>query len=243
MKGFFDRQQLKSSKSVIRLSCTSCGLYRGVITPKMQPSGDGFRGILVCGEAPGSEEDRIGKQWQGKAGRELKKAFRKFGLSLFEDAWVTNSVNCRPPSNRDPLKHELNCCRQVILEPAMDKFRPKLVLLFGGSAVHSFVGTSWGSSDVNKIGRWRGWVIPDRNAKAWLCPMYHPSFILRRDSEEVRTVWYRDLERALSYVDTPFPVSEDERKRIRIVKSESDVETILGRIRQWGGREVDLFRL
>ena len=198
----------------------------------MPPSGEGLKGILVCGEAPGADEDRLGKQWQGPAGRLLRKTLAEFGVSLFGDTWVTNAVNCRPPGNRKPSPHELECCQQVILESAVEQLQPTLVLLLGQSAVSSFIGPSWRRGDLGQISRWRGWVIPDRRMNAWLCPTYHPSFILReQDSEEVQTIWRQDLKRALSHVGSSLPDFSDEEDQVTILTSESDVETILRKVR------------
>ena len=228
--GFFSREELKGTGGGPRLSCLSCGLYREALSPKMPPSGEGREDILVCGEAPGKEEDKVGKQWQGRAGRLLQRAFRDSGLSLFRDAWVTNAVNCRPPGNRTPKDHELNCCRKVILKPALEDLRPRLVLLLGLPATVSFLVPHWGEKEFGKIGRWRGWAIPDYERGAWLCPTYHPSFILRADTEEVRTVWDQDMDAIFSYVDKPLPPRVDD--QVTILRSESDVDTVLRRVRR-----------
>jgi len=38
-------------------NCKSCGLYKNCNSPKMKPSGEGLKGILIVGEAPGKVED------------------------------------------------------------------------------------------------------------------------------------------------------------------------------------------
>ncbi len=237
VKGFFDKAELQDSDAAVRgrrLSCFSCGLYKGPLSPKMPPYGKGKKKIMVVGEGPGFEEDKKGKQWQGKTGRMLQKSFVRFDFSLFDDSTTLNAVNCRPPENRDPTRHELACCRHVIVNPAWFDRRPHVIMLFGKASIESVIGQSW-SKDLGKVGRWRGWVIPDRRFKAWLCPMNHPSYILREDREEVWSVWYEDLERAFSALNEPLPKylgEEDEKSSIVILESDADIEVVLNRIRK-----------
>ena len=59
-EGFFTRKETESKTrpNGKTLSCTSCGLYKRVISPKMQPFGNFKKGIMNIGEAPGEIEDR-----------------------------------------------------------------------------------------------------------------------------------------------------------------------------------------
>src|SRR3954468_9557049 len=83
-------------------TCISCGLYKDVLSPRMQPFGNFKREIMIVGEGPGKNEDRRGKPWQGRAGGVIKDALEDLGINLFEDCVSLNSVNCRPPDNRAP---------------------------------------------------------------------------------------------------------------------------------------------
>ena len=103
MRGFFDKQQLektpyKSEKGT--LSCVSCGLYKYVESPRMKPYGKFKKGIMVIGEAPGQEDDKKGKLWQGMTGKFLQRKYRQLGIDLFEDCVSLNAVNCRPVDDK-----------------------------------------------------------------------------------------------------------------------------------------------
>lgn len=190
------------------ISCEKCGLYKNCQNPKIKVCGNGNKGILNIGEAPGEEEDKIGKPWQGRAGRFLKRMYRKFGIDLFEDCWNINSVNCRPidreGKNRKPTQLEINCCRERVLKVIEEK-KPKLIILLGGVAVDCLISYRF-SHGNGSITKWRGCVIPDRDFKAWVCPVFHPSYLIRQTSSEVAmTVWKQDLERAFSCLNKPFP--------------------------------------
>ncbi len=230
MNGFFSKEQVqggvptRSRKGV--LSCASCGLYKYVLSPRMEPFGDFRRQIMVIGEAPGEEEDKKGRPWQGKMGTALRRKLKQLGVDLFEDCVSLNSVHCRPVDNRGnnraPTDREVSCCRRRVLE-AVEKYKPKVILLMGGMAVESLLGHRW-RKDIGGITRWRGWTIPDRHYKAWVCPTFHPSFVERQEEGEVEVIWTRDLKQALAKVEEPLPNYPNEEDCVVVT---DDIEGVL----------------
>ena len=213
--GFFnlDQTQSKSRPDGKVYSCASCGLYQNCLSPKMKPHGKGRKRILTLGEGPGETEDARGKQWQGKVGRKLSRVLKSLGVDLFEDCWSINAVNCRPPKNRTPTNYEISCCRSSILALIKEK-KPHMIIALGNSAVESIIGHSW-KQNIGGISKWRGWTIPDREIGAWICPVFHPSFVVRQSGfPEVETIWLQDLKNALMCLDKPFPKHRDERKGV-----------------------------
>jgi len=206
MEGFFNKsetQDLINTKGR-SLSCFSCGLARGTITPKMKPYGKFKKNIMIIGEAPGEYEDRKGKPWQGKAGQFLKCTLAKYGINLFEDCVSLNAVNCRPPDNTTPQAHEINCCREIKVSKAIAKYNPDIIILLGSVALNSLIGHRWQKS-LGSISKWRGWKIPDRDFKAWICPTFHPSYVARAERREVTTVWEQDLKSIVELINVPRP--------------------------------------
>jgi DNA polymerase len=209
MSGFFSKKETQSLKRPDgkTLSCHSCGLYKKVLSPRMQPYGNFKKGILNIGEAPGETEDRRGKQWQGKAGKVLKNKYAKLGIDLFDDCLNINAVNCRPTKdggNRTPTQYEIDCCRSSILS-IIHQYKPKVIVLFGNVPLISIIGNRWKGS-LDGINKWRGFTIPDQELKAWICPTLHPSYIMRSDNNKgIETIWEMDLKRAIEMVNVPFP--------------------------------------
>lgn len=209
IEGFFNVNELKSKyrPDGKNYTCQSCGLIGRVLSPKMGPHGDFKMGILNIGEAPGEVEDRRGMQWQGKTGRYLKETYRELGIDLFEDCLNINAVNCRPTSktgNRPPTNYEIDCCRKSVIQ-LIEKYKPKVVVLFGGAALYSIIGHRW-KKKLDGINKWRGFTIPDQDFKTWICPVFHPSYVLRNDTNSaVETIWKQDLQRAISMVDVELP--------------------------------------
>lgn len=231
MKSFFSSEDVKSinMQDGKIASCASCGLYKYVLSPRMQPFGKFKKGILNLGEAPGETEDKKGKQWQGKAGQRLKRVYKKLGIDLFEDCLNFNAVNCRPVdgrgNNRSPTNNEILCCRRRVLK-VIEEYKPKVIVLFGQGALQSVIGWRW-TKQLGNISKWRGFTIPDQHFKAWLCPTFHPSYVERQqDSPELETIWMKDLKRAIKKIDEPkWLTKPDEEKSVHFIDIE-DLENI-----------------
>ncbi len=226
-EGFFTKKQTesKSRPDGKTYSCASCGLCRDCQSPRMKPFGNFQKGILNIGEAPGEVEDERGKPWQGKTGRLLKRTYQKLGIDLFEDCLNINAVRCRPVNskkdNRTPTTYEVACCRCPILK-IIEAYQPKVIVVLGGSALYSLLGHRW-KKDLGGISKWRGWCVPDKDFKAWLCPVFHPSYVSRSE-EEVMTVWEQDLQQALLKTEEPFV--RYRKPKIEIIEDLSVLDTI-----------------
>ena len=64
--------------------------------------------IMFVGEAPGAEEDKLGKPFVGQAGKLLDQMLNCIGLNRKINFYITNIVFWRPPGNRTPSKNEIN---------------------------------------------------------------------------------------------------------------------------------------
>jgi len=177
----------------------------------MKPYGLFKKKILVVGEAPGETEDRVSKQFQGKAGKVLQNMMRKLGINLFEDCMCTNAVNCRPVDkqgkNRAPTNYEIDCCRRSLLF-LINREKPKVIILLGKSSVYSLIGYRW-KRELGEMTKWRGWTIPDQDLKCWICPTFHPSYIEREKDPVVKIIWKNDLSEAINKLYQPFRLFEE----------------------------------
>ena len=179
-------------------TCEDCGLYKTCKSPKMEPSGKGRLQILAVAEAPGADEDRLGTQLVGKAGQYLRDILSELDLDLDLDFWKTNAVACRPPENRTPTLKELRICRSVKLLNAIEMYRPRAILLMGEPAFESYMGPRL-VGRIKKISysNWIGEVIPDQELGMWICPIYHPSYLMRLGGDKVLERMYREQLRAI----------------------------------------------
>jgi DNA polymerase len=83
-------------------------------------TGDSQANLMLVGEAPGAEEDRLGEPFVGRAGKLLDKILNAINRSRSKDVYICNVLKCRPPNNRDPLASEVEACAaycMIILVP------------------------------------------------------------------------------------------------------------------------------
>lgn len=225
---FFKPDQTKSDKiSSTPISCASCGLYKNCLSPRMKPYGKFRKKVLVIGEAPGEIEDRRNKPWQGRVGKDLQRTLKRLGFDLFKDGLSTNSCLCRPPKNKTPDPNQIACCRPKLVS-IIKEHKPKMILLVGGTAINSLIGRSW-KKKIGGITKWRGWTIPDQEHNAWICPVFHPSFVGRSEEKDggnlARVIWEQDLKRALEKINEPIPKLHPE-KYITYVECDGHFKSI-----------------
>jgi uracil-DNA glycosylase family 4 len=143
--------------------------------------------VLLIGEAPGRDEDRVGKPFVGRAGQLLDKMLASIGLDRNTNAYITNVINWRPPDNRDPTPEEAAACLPF-LRRHIELADPQVIILLGAVAARHVVGISDGIMKLR--GRWLEYRVGDRMVP--LMPTLHPAYLLRQPSHK-KLAW-RDLQ-------------------------------------------------
>ncbi len=85
--------------------------------------------VMLCGEAPGKNEDEGGLPFVGAAGKRLDALLEVAGLER-EDIFIANVVKCRPPKNRDPRPEEIKAC-SPFLGAQIEAIKPKILVTLG----------------------------------------------------------------------------------------------------------------
>lgn len=93
-------------------------------------AGDPKANLMLVGEAPGAEEDRLGEPFVGRAGKLLDKILAAINRSRTKDVYICNVIKCRPPNNRDPLTSEVEHCEPYLLRQ-IEIMQPKLIVALG----------------------------------------------------------------------------------------------------------------
>jgi uracil-DNA glycosylase len=108
--------------------CRKCRLWVGAMNavPGEGPAG---AEVMLVGQNPGTEEDKTGRPFIGRAGKFLDAVLKKNGISR-DSVFITNIVKHRTPGNRLPLKDEISACKVYIVEQ-MKLVRPRIVILMG----------------------------------------------------------------------------------------------------------------
>jgi len=143
--------------------------------------------VMVLGEGPGGQEDRIGLPFVGKAGQLLDKMLAAIGLDRKTNTFISNVNYWRPPGNRNPEADELAVCRPFV-NRMVDLAQPKIIIATGGVAAKTLLDTKTG------IMRLRGSERPfetPAGTSVPMVPMFHPAYLLRRPQDKSRA--WRDL--------------------------------------------------
>ena len=150
---------------------------------------DGVPGapVMVIGEGPGADEDRIGLPFVGRAGKLLDKMLAAIGLSRTENAFITNVNYWRPPGNRNPSDEELELCRPFV-DRMVELNAPKLIISAGGVSAKSLLQSRTG---IMKLRGTEQTLKTPGGYEAPMFPIFHPAFLLRRPEEKSRA--WRDL--------------------------------------------------
>lgn len=161
--------------------------------------------LMFVGEAPGEDEDLQGEPFVGKAGQLLTKMIAAMGLSR-EQVYIGNIVKCRPDmpvgtsGNRKPTKQEMETCVPY-LRAQIEVIKPTVLVGLGATAIEGLLGP------VGTIGSLRGKFLEYRGTA--LMPTYHPSYLLRNQSNtEKRKVW-EDLLKVMERLE--MPITEKQR--------------------------------
>ncbi len=144
---------------------------------------------MAVGEAPGEKEDQQGRPFVGAAGKLLTELVESIGLTR-RDLYITNTVKCRPPGNRDPEPDEVTACSRF-LDEQIALLRPDVILILGRHALQRLLPESAG------ISRLHGQRIT-REDRVYV-PLYHPAAALYNGS--LRETLFGDMQRVRSYLD------------------------------------------
>lgn len=201
----FSKEFLETAAAVKQTSlnplCFECGLFKKVNSPKMKWTGKGKKEILIIGEAPGTIDDKEGRQFLGDSGNLLRKYLTKVDIDLEKDCWKINAVNCKPTDgikNRKPTKSEISYCRPLV-EKAIKELQPNFIWAFGTAALQSLFSDDF---DNITIDQFRGLCIPDSKYQTYILPMYSPSFMLQKEkNDNLKSVYLKDLKHAVKCLD------------------------------------------
>jgi len=160
-------------------SCKRCNLHKER-TQTVFGIGDLNAELLIIGEAPGAEEDRLGEPFVGPAGRLLNSMLGAIGLSR-QQVYIANILKCRPPGNRDPKPEEVAQCAPYLARQ-VEMIQPRLILAVGRVAAQNLL------QQTTPIGKMRGRRYTYGQLEIPVIVTYHPAYLLRSPREK-RKAW------------------------------------------------------
>ena len=167
--------------------CQRCGLWQ-TRTQVVVGRGSETAEVMFLAEAPGREEDKTGKGFQGAAGQRFNDMLSFLGLDR-EHIWLANAVRCRPTvdgkRNRAPRPEEIHACRHWLVRD-INRVQPNFVVTLGRIAFETVTHERWD---------------PDRRAtplyveefNLYVFALYHPAYLIYR--RDLLQTYRRDLEK------------------------------------------------
>ncbi len=143
--------------------------------------------IMVVGEAPGGDEDRLGKPFVGVSGQLLDRMLAAIGLDR-TTFYITNILPWRPPGNRSPTAAEIATCMPFV-ERHIALVKPKLLVFAGGVSAKALLNTTEGIMRLR--GRWFDYKPDAITPPIAAMPTFHPAYLLRSPAQK-REAW-RDM--------------------------------------------------
>jgi uracil-DNA glycosylase len=150
--------------------------------------------IMLVGEAPGADEDRLGKPFVGVSGQLLDRILKCIDLSRLEEdpirsVYISNILNWRPPGNRTPSPAEIEVSLPFI-ERHIALVNPRILILCGGVSAKALLASNDGISRLRKSWRTYQTLTPGIGAGVAIpcLSTYHPAYLLRTPSQK-KAVW------------------------------------------------------
>ena len=167
--------------------------------------------IMFVGEAPGAEEELQGEPFVGPAGQLLTKMIGAMGLKR-SDVYIGNIMNWRPElpltgggvqvGNRPPTEEEMRYCLPF-LRAQIEIVQPRLMVALGSTAAQGLLGFGTFKALGEVRGQWKDF------SGTPLLVTYHPSYILRSQSNRSKRMIWEDLLKVMERA--ALPVSEKQR--------------------------------
>lgn len=159
-----------------------CSL-RATATHTVHDSGDPAAGLVLVGEAPGTEDDRTGHAFSGPPGQKLDRLLGSIGLDRGA-VLLTTLVPWRPPGSRAPTEAEVQTCLPFLLR-RLELARPRRLVLLGGQAAKALTGAT---ESIRRLrGKWQRAAVPGLDAPVPALPLLPPDML--RGAAAKRDTW------------------------------------------------------
>ena len=186
-------------------NCKNCRLWR-TASNAVPGEGRAEAVVMFVGEAPGADEDSLGKPFVGRAGELLTRIITAMGLTR-DDVYIANVLKCRPDmpakssGNRKPTRDEMDACLPY-LRAQVAVIGPQVIVALGATAVEGLFGPQ--KTNISRLrGTWRELDgVPVR-------PTFHPSYLLYNQDISLKRLVWEDLLAVMERLS--FPISDKQR--------------------------------
>ena len=183
LEGVTDLLALKAAL----LSFEGCDLKR-TASNLVFSDGNQAAKIMIIGEAPGKDEDRMGVPFVGSAGQLLDQMLGAVGLDRTR-VYIANIMPWRPPGNRALTVEEIEMMRPFV-EKHISLIAPDIILSLGGTASKTLLQSQEGIMKIR--GKFHDYATVNAPQNTIpLLPCLHPGYLLR--SPHHKAFAFKDL--------------------------------------------------
>jgi DNA polymerase len=143
--------------------------------------------LAIVGEAPGSEEERLGRPFVGSTGKIVDDVLSSLGTRR-EEIYLTNVVKIRPPGNNIDSLHILGKSISDFipqLQAELEALKPNAVLALGNTALTALTG-------YHGIEKYRGSILSCSLSSTKVISTLHPASLLHAEGDSSLRSW-KDL--------------------------------------------------
>ncbi len=141
--------------------------------PYVGGEGSPFAKLMIVGEAPGKNEEDLGKPFVGPSGKLLDEFLLNAGSNR-DQVYVTNVVKHRPPNNDLKRLKEIGHDIQDYIPQLQDEIsniNPNCIIAVGNLALETLTG-------ISGITKYRGSILRTIDLKRKVVPTIHPANLL-----------------------------------------------------------------
>lgn len=165
-----------------------CELYKTATQPVLG-EGNPRAEVMFIGEAPGEQEDKLGRPFVGASGKFLDELLGTIGLSR-ETVYISNVVKYRPPENREPTRLEKEQCMPWLIQE-IAIIGPKVIVPLGRHALGHFFTNLTITEGHGKPQALTHSTGSEQAPNVTVFPIYHPAAALHNGG--LRKALYEDF--------------------------------------------------
>ncbi len=171
--------------------CQKCVLHTSR-THTVFGSGNQNADWLIIGDKPSEVDDECGESFSDQSGELLTAMLKAIGLTR-QQVYITNTLKCIPPNNREPEIDETETCLQYLFQQ-IKLIKPKLILVVGHSAAQRLLKTH------STMARLRQKVHTLEDVNLPVVVTYHPAYLLNMPADKAKA--WQDLLLAKKTIST-----------------------------------------
>ena len=135
--------------------------------------------LMIIGEAPGRDEDRLGVPFVGAVGQFLDRMLASIGLDR-SGVYLTNFLPWRPPGNRTATAEETDMLLPFLYRH-IQLANPELVVILGGTPAKTILKS--GDNILKLRGRWQDIDFGDGVMRPTMASL-HPAYLMRSPAQK-----------------------------------------------------------